>query len=92
MGHSVPIRKLRQFQELGHQVVFLIGDYTARIGDPSGKNSARPRLTKEQVDANARTYLDQIFKILDESRTEIVFNSNWLEGMNVSATIELMGR
>jgi tyrosyl-tRNA synthetase len=73
-------------------VVFLIGDYTARIGDPSGKNSARPRLTKEQVDENARTYLDQIFKILDESRTEIVFNSTWLEGMNVSATIELMGR
>lgn len=92
LGHSVPIRKLRQFQDLGHQVVFLIGDYTARIGDPSGKNSARPRLTKEQVDENARTYLDQIFKILDESRTEIVFNSTWLEGMNVSATIELMGR
>ena len=65
LGHSVPIRKLKQFQDLGHQVVFIIGDYTARIGDPSGKNAARPRLTKEEVNANARTYLDQIFKILD---------------------------
>ncbi len=92
LGHSVPIRKLRQFQDLGHQVVFIIGDYTARIGDPSGKNSARPRLTKEQVDANARTYLDQIFKILDREKTEVVFNSSWLECMDVSATIELMGR
>ena len=92
LGHSVPIRKLLQFQELGHQVVFLVGDYTARIGDPSGKNTARPRLTKEQVDENARTYLDQIFRILDKEKTEVVFNSHWLENMTVSATIELMSR
>jgi tyrosyl-tRNA synthetase len=92
LGHSVPIRKLRQFQDLGHQVVFLIGDYTARIGDPSGKNAARPRLTKDEVNANARTYLDQIFKILDHEKTEVVFNSSWLEQMDVSATIELMGK
>src|ERR1043166_7912327 len=73
LGHSVPIRKQRQFQEFGHQVVFIVGDYTARIGDPSGKNAARPRLTKDEVDANARTYLDQIFKILDRDKTEVVF-------------------
>lgn len=92
LGHSVPIRKLRQFQDLGHQVVFIIGDYTARIGDPSGKNAARPRLTADEVNANARTYLDQIFKILDRDKTEVVFNSKWLEPMDVSATIELMSR
>lgn len=92
LGHSVPIRKLKQFQELGHQVVFIIGDYTARIGDPSGKNTARPRLTKEEVSANARTYLDQIFRILDRKRTEVVYNSKWLEPMDVSGTIELMSR
>lgn len=90
LGHSVPIRKLKQFQDLGHQVVFIIGDYTARIGDPSGKNSARPRLTKDDVLVNAQTYLDQIFKILDREKTEVVYNSHWLEGMDVSATIELM--
>ncbi|MGB9690619.1 MAG: tyrosine--tRNA ligase [Candidatus Sumerlaeaceae bacterium] len=92
LGHSVPIRKLKQFQDLGHQVVFLIGDYTARIGDPSGKNTTRPRLSKEQVLQNARTYLEQIFKILDRDRTEVVFNSTWLEKMDVSATIELMSK
>jgi len=92
LGHSVPIRKLKQFQDFGHQVVFIIGDYTARIGDPSGKNTARPRLKKEQVEENARTYLDQIFKILDRNKTEVVFNSTWLEKMDVSATIELMSK
>jgi len=92
LGHSVPIRKLKQFQDRGHQVVFIIGDYTARIGDPSGKNAARPRLTKAEVDANAQTYLEQIFKILDRDRTEVVYNSSWLETMDVSATIELMSR
>ncbi|AXA35460.1 MAG: tyrosine--tRNA ligase [Candidatus Sumerlaea sp.] len=92
LGHSVPIRKLKQFQDLGHHVIFLIGDYTARIGDPSGKNAARPRLSKEQVNENAKTYLDQIFKILDREKTEVVFNSTWLENMDVSATIELMSK
>lgn len=92
LGHSVPIRKLKQFQDLGHQVVFLIGDYTGRIGDPSGKNTARPRLSKEEVNTNAKTYLDQIFKILDRDKTEVVYNSTWLETMDVSATIELMSK
>lgn len=92
LGHSVPLRKLKQFQDLGHRVVFIIGDYTARIGDPSGKNTARPRLSKEQVAENARTYLEQIFMILDRERTEVVFNSDWLEKMDVSATIELMSK
>ncbi|MBX7245703.1 MAG: tyrosine--tRNA ligase [Candidatus Sumerlaeaceae bacterium] len=92
LGHSVPIRKLKQFQEWGHQVVFIIGDYTARIGDPSGKNAARPRLTKEDVDANAKTYLDQIFRILDKEKTEVVYNSEWLEKMSVTDTIELMSK
>ena len=92
LGHAVPIRKLRQFQDAGHQVVFLIGGYTARIGDPSGKNAARPRLGKDQVKANAATYLKQIFKILDPAKTEVVDNADWLEPMTVSDVIELMGK
>ncbi|MCX7019299.1 MAG: tyrosine--tRNA ligase [bacterium] len=90
LGHSVPIRKLKDFQDWGHKVVFIIGDYTARIGDPSGKNSARPRLAKDEVNANAQTYLEQIFKILDREKTELAYNSAWLEPMTVSDTIELM--
>lgn len=92
LGHSVPIRKLKQFQDAGHQVVFLIGGYTARIGDPSGKNTARPRLTAEEVRRNAATYLEQIFKILDRDRTEVVDNADWLEPMTVSDVIELMAK
>lgn len=92
LGHSVPIRKLKQFQDLGHQVVFIIGGYTARIGDPSGKSTTRPRLTVDQVKANAETYLQQIFKILDRDKTEVLDNAEWLEGMSVSETIELMSK
>lgn len=92
LGHSVPIRKLKQFQETGHQVVFIIGGYTARIGDPSGKSTTRPRLTVDQVKENAETYLQQIFKILDRDKTEVVDNAEWLEGMSVSETIELMSK
>lgn len=92
LGHSVPIRKLKQFQDAGHQVVFLIGGYTARIGDPSGKSATRPRLTREQVQENAETYLKQIFKILDRNLTEVVDNADWLEQMSVSDTIELMSK
>lgn len=92
LGHSVPIRKLRQFQDFGHQVVFLIGGYTARIGDPSGKNTTRPRLTSQQVKENAETYLQQIFQILDRDKTEVVDNADWLENMTVSETIELMSK
>ncbi len=92
LGHSVPIRKLKQFQDFGHQVVFIIGGYTARIGDPSGKSTTRPRLTLEQVKENAETYMQQIFKILDRDKTEVVDNAEWLEGMSVSETIELMSK
>src|SRR5690606_11713589 len=92
LGHSVPIRQLKQFQDAGHQVVFIIGGYTARIGDPSGKSTTRPRLTVEQVKENAETYLQQIFKILDREKTEVVDNAEWLEGMSVSETIELMSK
>ena len=74
-GHTVVLNKLRQFQDLGHQVIFLVGDFTAQIGDPSGKNQTRPPLSKEQVLANAETYKDQVFKILDPHKTEIRFNS-----------------
>ncbi len=78
IGHTVVINKLRTLQELGHQVQFLIGDFTALIGDPSGKNTTRPILTREEIDENAKTYASQIFKILDPDKTEIVYNSSWL--------------
>ncbi len=92
LGHTVPIRKLLQFQELGHQVVFLIGDYTARIGDPTGKSETRKPLTAEEVEENARTYLDQIFKILDREKTEIVYNSHWFREMSFTDAIQLASR
>ncbi|PKO57784.1 MAG: tyrosine--tRNA ligase, partial [Betaproteobacteria bacterium HGW-Betaproteobacteria-19] len=79
VGHTVLINKLRHFQELGHQVLFLIGDFTGMIGDPSGKNSTRPPLSREQIMENARTYQEQVFKILDPEKTEICFNSAWME-------------
>ncbi|MBS7325582.1 MAG: tyrosine--tRNA ligase [Thiopseudomonas sp.] len=78
LGHTVLINKLKVFQELGHHVIFLIGDFTGMIGDPSGKSATRPPLTREQVLANAETYKEQVFKILDPQKTEIAFNSNWL--------------
>jgi len=92
VGHTVPIRKLRQFQDLGHTVVFIIGDFTARIGDPSGKSDTRKRLTREEVDANAKTYLDQIFKILLPERTEVVYNSSWLDPLTFVQIIELASK
>jgi len=79
LGHAVPLRKLRQFQDLGHTVVLIIGDFTAFIGDPSGRNSTRPPLTREQIDQNAQTYIDQAFKILDPDKTELRRNSDWLD-------------
>lgn len=78
LGHTVLINKLRQFQDLGHEVIFLIGDFTGMIGDPSGKNSTRPPLTREEVEANAKTYQQQFFKILDPEKTVLKFNSEWL--------------
>jgi tyrosyl-tRNA synthetase len=89
LGHTVLINKLRQLQDLGHQVHFLIGDFTGMIGDPTGKNQTRKPLTIEQVRENAKTYETQIFKILDRSRTRIVFNSQWLEGLGASGLIGL---
>jgi tyrosyl-tRNA synthetase len=89
LGHTVLINKLRHFQDLGHHILFLIGDFTGRIGDPSGKNTTRPPLTPEQVLENARTYQDQVFKILDPERTEVCFNSRWFEELGASGMIRL---
>jgi tyrosyl-tRNA synthetase len=89
LGHTVPMRKLRQFQELGHECVFLIGDFTSLVGDPSDKNKARPRLSPEQIQANARTYTDQAFKILDPEKTIIRYNSEWLSGLTFKEIIEM---
>lgn len=89
LGHTVILNKLRQFQDLGHQVIFLIGDFTGRIGDPSGKNTTRPPLTTEQVMANAETYQQQVFKILDPARTQIVFNSQWLSKLSAEGMLKL---
>src|ERR1700704_3312282 len=79
LGHTVVIRKLRQFQELGHEVIFLIGDFTGMIGDPSGKSVTRPQLSREEINANAETYKTQIFKLLDPEKTVIDFNSRWMD-------------
>jgi tyrosyl-tRNA synthetase len=92
LGHTVLINKMRQFQQLGHTAIFLIGDFTGMIGDPSGKNATRPRLTPEEVQANARTYQEQIFRILDPDKTVIDFNSRWFGAMGASGMIELAAR
>lgn len=92
LGHTVLINKMRQFQDLGHEVVFLIGDFTGLIGDPSGRNATRPALTAEQVAENAQTYEDQIFKILDRDRTRIAFNSEWMAKFGADDLIKLASR
>ncbi len=89
LGHTVTMRKLQQFQELGHQAIFVIGSFTALVGDPSDKDKARPRLSKDQVMAYAKTYTDQAFKILDPDKTEIRFNDTWLSGVNLEQVVEL---
>lgn len=89
LGHTVLINKLKHFQDLGHEIYFLIGDYTAKIGDPSGKNSTRPPLTDEQIKVNAQTYAEQVFKILDKEKTRIVFNSEWFKDMSAADMIQL---
>ena len=89
LGHTVLINKLRHFQDLGHHVMFLIGDFTGMIGDPTGKNSTRPPLSREQILANAQTYQEQVFKILDPDKTEISFNSTWFEPLGASGMIRL---
>ncbi|ACB08813.1 MULTISPECIES: tyrosine--tRNA ligase [Thermotoga] len=92
LGHAVVLRKLREFQDLGHTVVLIIGDFTARIGDPSGRNETRPMLTKEEVLENAKTYQEQAFKILDPERTELRFNGEWLDRMTFADVIVLASK
>jgi len=89
LGHTVLINKLRQFQEMGHEVLFLIGDFTAMIGDPTGKSATRPPLSADQVAANAATYKEQIFRILDPTRTQVLFNSSWMQGIDAAGLIRL---
>ncbi len=91
LGHTVVLNKMRQFQDLGHHVMFLIGDFTGMIGDPSGRNATRPPLTPEQIAENAETYKTQVFKVLDSSKTEIMFNSTWSEQLGASGMIKLAG-
>ncbi len=92
VGHTVLIEKMRQFQELGHEVIFLVGDFTGMIGDPSGKNETRPPLTKEEIEENAKTYERQVYKILDPEKTVVDFNSRWMSGMSAEDMIKLASR
>ena len=90
IGHAVPLRKLRQFQDLGHQVTLIIGDGTALIGDPSGRNSTRPQLSRDQIKENAQTYVDQAFKILDPEKTVLRYNSEWILDLNMESLLKLL--
>lgn len=92
LGHAVVLKKLRQFQDLGHQIVIIVGSFTARIGDPTGKNKARKPLTTEEVHHNAETYISQLSKVIDVEKTKIVFNSEWLDALNFSEVIQLMSK
>ncbi|NOQ16216.1 MAG: tyrosine--tRNA ligase, partial [Methyloprofundus sp.] len=92
LGHTVLINKLKQFQDLGHEVLFLIGDFTGMIGDPTGKNVTRKPLTKEQVIENAKSYQEQVFKILDPEKTQIMFNSEWMNAMSPADLIQLAAK
>ncbi|MFA5113982.1 MAG: tyrosine--tRNA ligase [Candidatus Margulisiibacteriota bacterium] len=92
LGHTVILNKLRQFQDLGHEVIFIIGDFTARIGDPTGKSETRKPLTEEEVAKNAKTYQDQVFRILDPQKTKVVYNSHWLKKLTIEDTIRLAGK
>src|SRR2546426_3363144 len=92
LGHTVLIRKMRHFQQLGHTVIFLIGDFTGMIGDPSGRSATRPALTREQIDENAETYKQQIFKLLDRKRTEIRFNNEWFGKFGADDFVRLAGK
>ncbi len=92
LGHTVPLEKLRQFQELGHHAILLIGDFTATVGDPTGRSTARPPLTREEVLANAATYTEQAFKVLDREKTEIIFNGDWFRKMTYEQVLKLNAR
>ncbi|MFN8015143.1 MAG: tyrosine--tRNA ligase [Acidimicrobiia bacterium] len=91
IGHAVPLRKLKQFQDLGHHTILLFGDFTARVGDPSGRNITRPQLSVEEIEKNLETYLDQAFLVLDKDKTEIRRNSEWLEDLGIVGVMKLMG-
>jgi len=92
LGHVVGLRKLRQFQELGHEVTLIIGDWTAQIGDPSGESKTRPMLSAEEVRANAETYMKQFFKVIDREKTKVVWQSEWFEKFNLADVIALASR
>ena len=92
LGHAVPLRKMRQFQDLGHKVTLIIGSGTALIGDPSGRDSTRPPLTEEQVEVNAKTYVEQAMKVLDPAKTEVVYNGDWIKPLNLSQMLGLMSK
>lgn len=92
LGHTVPLRKLRQFQDLGHEVVFIIGDFTAMIGDPTGRSETRKPLTTEDVEKNAQSYKNQVFKILDPKKTRVVYNSHWLNKLHLKNIVELTAK
>ena len=89
LGHTVILRKMRQFQDLGHKVIFLIGDFTGKIGDPSGKNKTRPPLTDKEIKENANTYAEQVFNVLDKDKTVVDFNSRWGDQMTAADMIKL---
>src|SRR3954465_3199209 len=92
LGHTVQFNKLRQLQDLGHHIIFLIGDFTGLIGDPTGRNVTRPALSPEEIAVNAKTYTDQVFLILDRDRTEVAFNSKWLAPLGSDGMIRLASR
>src|SRR6202171_4878243 len=92
LGHTVVLRKLKHFQDLGHTAIFLVGDFTAMVGAPPGQSETRPPLTREQVDANAKTYLQQVYKILDPDKTEVRYNSDWLDKLNGYDIVKLCAK
>src|SRR5215472_12604776 len=92
LGHTVLMRKLKHFQDMGHTVIFLIGDFTGLIGDPTGRSATRPPLSREQIDQNAETYKTQVFKILDREKTEVRFNSEWLDKLGYEGFIRLAAK
>src|SRR5512136_2396029 len=92
LGHTVQFNKLRQLQDLGHHIIFLIGDFTGLIGDPTGRNVTRPPLSHEEIEANAKTYTDQVFLILDREKTEVAFNSKWLSALGADGMIRLAAK
>src|ERR1051326_4171376 len=91
LGHTVVLRKLKHFQDEGHTAIFLVGDFTAMVGDPTGQSETRPPLTREQVQANAQTYLEQVYKLIDRERTEVRYNSEWLGKLSAIDIVRLCG-